>query len=66
MAIRMDHVAPQPAKDREDVTIVWKGRRIAKLIFPSGKIVEFDEPVDPGVTPADEGLKEEPRQAAEG
>jgi len=46
LAIRLDQVAPQPAKDREDVTIVWKGRRIAKLIFPSGKVVEFDEPVD--------------------
>lgn len=26
--------------------IVWKGRRIAKLVFPSGKVVEFDEPLE--------------------
>ena len=46
MAIRMDHEAPRPFRDRHDVTIVWKGRRIAKLVFPSGKVVEFDEPIE--------------------
>lgn len=34
-------------RDQADVKIVWKGRRIAKLIFPTGKIVEFDESVGP-------------------
>ena len=42
----MDFVAPKPFRDRSDVTIVWKGRRIAKLVFSSGKVVEFDEPID--------------------
>lgn len=46
MAIRMDFVAPRPFRDRSDVMIVWKGRRIAKLVFPSGKVVEFDEPLE--------------------
>lgn len=26
----------------DDVKIVWQGGRIARLIFPSGKIIEFD------------------------
>lgn len=43
MAIRLESVHPRPG---DDVKIVWKGRRIAKLIFPSGKVVEFDEPVE--------------------
>lgn len=46
MAIRMDFVAPRPFRDGSDVKIVWKGRRIAKLVFPSGRVVEFDEPVE--------------------
>lgn len=60
MAIRMDFVAPRPFRDGSDVKIVWKGRRIAKLVFPSGRVVEFDEPVDVGekeiarVEPAEE------------
>ena len=42
MAIRMENIPPHPFKRRDDVTIVWKGGRIAKLLFPSGKVVEFD------------------------
>ncbi len=45
MAIRLDHVGPWPSHGGDEVKIVWKGRRIAKLIFPSGKVVEFDSPV---------------------
>lgn len=55
LAIRMDFVAPRPFRDRADVKIVWKGKRIAKLIFPSGKVVEFDEPLaveEKGMPPA--------------
>jgi len=48
LAIRLDHGVPEPVRRREDVVIVWKGRRIAKLVFPSGKVVAFDEPVEPG------------------
>ena len=47
MAIRMDTVPPQPFRRRDDVTIVWKGGRIAKLLFPSGKVVCFDSDDDP-------------------
>lgn len=64
LAIRMDHVAPGPAKGRDDVVIVWKGRRIAKLIFASGKVVEFDEPVDPGIA-AEPGSAPVPGRAAQ-
>ncbi len=42
MAIRMENVPPGPYRSHEDVTIVWKGGRIAKLLFPSGKVVRFD------------------------
>lgn len=45
VAIRLEDGAPRPSRGGGDVTIVWKGNKIAKLIFPSGKIVEFDEPV---------------------
>lgn len=48
MAIRLESVHPRPG---DDVTIVWKGRRIAKLIFPSGKVVEFDEAAKDGEAP---------------
>lgn len=50
MAIRLENFGPSPSGERgpSDVRIVWKGRRIAKLIFSSGKIVEFDEPVEIG------------------
>lgn len=42
MAIRLENVGPWPSPDRDEVKIVWKGRRIAKLVFPSGKVIEFD------------------------
>lgn len=38
----MDTVPPEPYRSQDDVTIVWKGGRIAKLLFPSGKVVRFD------------------------
>jgi len=45
LAIRLESATPSPFKDH-DVKIVWKGRRIARLIFPSGKVVEFDEAIE--------------------
>jgi len=42
VAIRLDQVGPWASHGGDEVKIVWKGRRIAKLIFPSGKVVEFD------------------------
>jgi hypothetical protein len=42
MAIRV--VEDRPAvkvSPKEEVRIIWKGVRIAKLIFASGKVVEF-------------------------
>lgn len=45
MAIRLDQVGPWASRGGDEVKIVWKGRRIAKLIFPSGKVVEFDSPL---------------------
>ncbi len=51
MAIRLESVHPRPG---DDVTIVWKGRRIAKVIFPSGKVVQFDETAESGEAPETE------------
>lgn len=60
MAIRMESVPPRPFRNDVDVTIVWKGGRIARLLFPSGKVVFFDTD--------DESAAQAPRspQVAEG
>lgn len=47
MAIRMESVPPRPFRSDVDVTIVWKGGRIARLLFPSGKVVFFDADDEP-------------------
>lgn len=41
MAIRVAQQAKVPVSKKEGVRIIWKGMRIAKLIFASGKVVEF-------------------------
>lgn len=41
MAIRVAQQEKVPVSKKEGVRIIWKGMRIAKLIFASGKVVEF-------------------------
>lgn len=42
MAIRVTEEQPKvKVSQQEGVRIIWKGVRIAKLVFASGKVVEF-------------------------
>jgi len=48
IAVAVHFTEPKQARDpqdkNQDVKIIWKGGKIARVIFPSGKIVDFDEP----------------------
>jgi len=39
--IKFSELDPEKRPEKEDVKIIWKGNRIARLIFKSGKVVEF-------------------------
>lgn len=39
--IKFSETDPEKRTGKEDVKIIWKGNRIARLIFKSGKVVEF-------------------------
>lgn len=39
--IKLSELDPEKRPEKEEVKIVWKGNRIARLIFKSGKVVEF-------------------------
>jgi hypothetical protein len=43
MAIKVAQKSKVLVSPQEGVRIIWKGNRIAKLIFASGKVVEFVE-----------------------
>ncbi|MBO8142884.1 MAG: hypothetical protein H0Z37_12065 [Firmicutes bacterium] len=40
-AIRVSQTTPETGPGKQDVKIIWKGNRIARVIFKSGKVVEF-------------------------
>lgn len=39
--IKFSELDPEKRSEKEDVKIIWKGNRIARLVFKSGKVVEF-------------------------
>jgi len=40
--IKFSELDPERRPETEDVKIIWKGNRIARVIFKSGKVVEFE------------------------
>lgn len=40
--IKFSETDPENRTGKDDVKIIWKGKRIARLIFKSGKVVEFN------------------------
>jgi|LFRM01.1.fsa_nt_gb hypothetical protein len=43
MTIKVAQKSGVTVSPKEGVRIIWKGKRIARLIFASGKVVEFVE-----------------------
>lgn len=39
--IKLTQAPPDKRSDKEEVRIIWQGDRIARVIFKSGKVVEF-------------------------
>jgi len=40
-AIKVTQTSSMTNTGKEDVKIIWKGNRISRVIFKSGKVVEF-------------------------
>lgn len=39
--IKLTETAPDKRTEKEEVRIIWQGNRIARVVFKSGKVVEF-------------------------
>lgn len=40
-AIKVTQTSTMTDTGKEDVKIIWKGNRISRVVFKSGKVVEF-------------------------
>lgn len=39
--IKLTQTTPDKKANKEEVRIIWQGNRIARVVFKSGKVVEF-------------------------
>lgn len=39
--IKLTQTTPDKKASKEEVRIIWQGNRIARVVFKSGKVVEF-------------------------
>lgn len=39
--IKLTHTAPDKKSGKDEVRIIWQGNRIARVVFKSGKVIEF-------------------------
>ncbi|HET7559988.1 MAG TPA: hypothetical protein VFK80_08495 [Limnochordia bacterium] len=47
MAVRAEDLPPGEPVRRDGVRIIWKGKRISRFVFSSGRVVEFPEGEEP-------------------
>ncbi|HEX6972590.1 MAG TPA: hypothetical protein VF234_10250 [Limnochordia bacterium] len=62
MAISLAHAPIGPEEIKDGVKIIWQGKRIARLVFASGKVVEFHEDPTDSAPANDTSLRRQPAQ----